>query len=51
MLKTVRGTVNIFFIFGVLTPLSVIFQLYHGDYVSFYENVTKMKISTTKIEK
>jgi hypothetical protein len=35
----------------VLMPLSAIFQLYHGDYVSSYENVTKMKISTTKIEK
>ena len=39
------------FSFGVLTPLSAIFQLYHGDYVYSYENVTKMKISTTKIEK
>jgi len=23
--------VDLFFIFGVLTPLSAIFQLYHGD--------------------
>jgi hypothetical protein len=46
-----KRLLTFFFIFGVLTPLSAIFQLYHGDYVSSYENVTKMKISTTKIEK
>jgi hypothetical protein len=40
-----------FYFFAVLMPLSAIFQLYHGDYVSSYENVTIMKISTTKIEK